>query len=330
MKLLYFNPETEYALASGASFYTPPAMVESMRRANQLLPVFWGNPGDYILVDNISDVDASELAPGFILADWSMLNQLFADNPDLQIDPWGWNKALVRKFLDNGVPASNLPCDDTIRLIRNLAHRRTTILLNKEWNNAAGGVVKSDWQWNHGDDYMVDIPVEVFTEDEGVAFFLENPGCWFKAPWSSSGRGVINTAADSLCEDQVRQWCHGIIHRQGSVLAETAADREFDYATEWLLSDGSATFLGLSSFKTTNRGKYISNSDMSHGLMISLFNRNSIISLDLVIEIQKNIIEKYLNGYSGPLGIDMLVERNGHLRPFVELNLRHTMGMLTL
>lgn len=330
MKLLYFNPETEYALASGASFYTPPAVVESMRRANQLLPISWGNSGDYILVDNITEVDESELASGFRLADWSMLSQLFNDNPDLQIDPWGWNRALVRKFLDNGVPAYNLPNDDTIRLIRNLAHRRTTILLNEEWNKTDGYVVKNDRQWNSGDDFFVDIPVELFSEDDCISFFQQNPYCWFKAPWSSSGRGVINTAADNLSVEQVRQWCHGIIRRQGSVLAETAADRAYDYATEWLMSDGSATFLGLSSFKTTSRGKYVSNSTLSQGLMISYFNRGSNLDLNLVVEIQKNIIEKYLKGYTGPLGIDMIIERNGHLRPFVELNLRHTMGMLTL
>ncbi len=55
MKLLLFNPETEYALASGASFYTPPASVEQLRHGLQLLPSSWAGADDYSLVDDVRD-----------------------------------------------------------------------------------------------------------------------------------------------------------------------------------------------------------------------------------------------------------------------------------
>ncbi len=148
-----------------------------------------------------------------------------------------------------------------------------------------------------------------------------------KAPWSSSGRGVINTAAD-MTPVLVEQWCRGIIRRQGSVMGETGADRIADFATEWRISTGEAHFLGLSSFSTSNRGKYISNVAISQEEMKSRFDSISSITIEKVISIQKSILEDVLKGYEGLCGVDMLIERGGKLRPFVELNLRRTMGML--
>ncbi len=310
MKLLLFNPETEYALASGASFYTPPKRVEKMRRERQLLPEAWAKPEDIILVD-----DAKTLKSKFRLADWSMLESLFAENPGVIVEPWGWNKALVRKMLDHGVPEASLPSEDEIRKIRELAHRRTTIHLASLWNELVE------------DDYLTAVPVELSSIEVCMDFYSSNPGCWMKAPWSSSGRGVINTAAD-MTPVLVEQWCRGILRRQGSVMGETGADRIADFATEWRISVGEAHFLGLSSFSTSNRGKYISNEAISQEEMRSRFDSISSISIEKVISIQRRILQEVLSGYEGLCGVDMLIERGGHLRPFVELNLRRTMGML--
>ncbi len=310
MKLLLFNPETEYALASGASFYTPPKRVEKMRRERQLLPEAWAKPEDIILVD-----DAKTLKSKFRLADWSMLESLFAENPGVIVEPWGWNKALVRKMLDHGVPEASLPSEDEIRKIRELAHRRTTIRLASLWNKLVE------------DDYLTAVPVELSSIEGCMDFYSSNPGCWMKAPWSSSGRGVINTAAD-MTPVLVEQWCRGILRRQGSVMGETGADRIADFATEWRISEGEAHFLGLSSFSTSNRGKYISNEAISQEEMRSRFDSISSISIEKVISIQRRILQEVLSGYEGLCGVDMLIERGGHLRPFVELNLRRTMGML--
>lgn len=310
MKLLLFNPETEYALASGASFYTPPAAVEKMRRERQLLPEAWAKTGDMILVDN-----AAALKSDFKLVDWSMLSSLFAEFPEIVIEPWGWNKALVRKFLDHGVPESALPSEAVVNLITQLAHRSTTVTLSSRWN----AMVE--------DPFKIEVPVELTSIDDCMDFYRANLGCWMKAPWSSSGRGVINTAAD-MTPLHVEQWCRGILRRQGSVMGETGADRIADFATEWNLSEGKAHFLGLSSFYTSNRGKYISNDAISQKEMRSRFDSISSIPIDYVIFIQRIILQDVLQGYEGLCGVDMLIERNGHLRPFVELNLRRTMGML--
>ncbi len=312
MKLLVFNPETEYALASGASFYTPPAVVDKFRRENQLLPEAWAGPYDFILVD-----DVEGLSSRFSLVDWSMLQTLFRKYPDMEVEPWGWNKALRRRLVDHGVPSSAMPDEAYIERLRMSAHRRTTISLNKEWNEAVGV------------DDRVGLPVELFSEEDCLSFMRATPGCWMKAPWSSSGRGVINTAAD-MTEEQVRQWCHGIIRRQGSVLAETPADRVADFATEWILRDGEASYLGLSCFHTSRRGKYISNEFLPQDILRLQFNALGKMALDDVVKIQRRILGRVIPSYSGPLGVDMIVGADGSIRPFVEVNLRRTMGMLHL
>lgn len=310
MKLLLFNPETEYALASGASFYTPPARVEKLRRERQLLPEAWAEEGDLILVDN-----AEEFSSRFRLVQWEDLEGVFSEMPEIIIEPWGWNQALVRKLKDYGVPESNLPARSDIDRIRELAHRHTTILLNSLWNEN----VEEKWK--------VDVPIEFTSIGDCMAYYRNNRGCWMKAPWSSSGRGVINTAAD-MTEELVEQWCRGIIRRQGSVMCETGAERVSDYATEWKMIDGTACYLGLSSFFTSNRGKYIANESMSQDHLKEKFNSESGIPLDEVIRLQKDILEEVLTGYEGLFGVDMIIEKNGRLRPFVEVNLRRTMGML--
>ncbi|MDE6787038.1 MAG: hypothetical protein K2J46_08375, partial [Muribaculaceae bacterium] len=118
MKLLYFNPETEYALASGASFYTPPARVEKLKHENELLPELWANDEDMILVD-----EADGLKSVNRLVTWGDLREIFAKDSNLIFEPWGWNPALVRKLKDYGVPEQRLPKEVVVRRIRELAHR---------------------------------------------------------------------------------------------------------------------------------------------------------------------------------------------------------------
>ena len=113
-------------------------------------------------------------------------------------------------------------------------------------------------------------------------------------------------------------------------MGETGADRIADFATEWRILSGEPRYLGLSSFSTSNRGKYISNHALDQDEMMARFCAVSSVPLDEVVALQKEILRKVLAGYEGLCGIDMLVERSGRLRPFVEVNLRRTMGMLHL
>ena len=114
------------------------------------------------------------------------------------------------------------------------------------------------------------------------------------------------------------------------MLAETPADRVADFATEWILRDGEASYLGLSCFHTSRRGKYISNEFLPQDILRLQFNALGKMALDDVVKIQRRILGRVIPSYSGPLGVDMIVGADGSIRPFVEVNLRRTMGMLHL
>ena len=56
MRLYYFNPETEMALAAGSGVYTPPRKVAEAKKRLGLLPVVYAEPGSAILVDPGAEV----------------------------------------------------------------------------------------------------------------------------------------------------------------------------------------------------------------------------------------------------------------------------------
>ncbi len=318
MRIHIFNPDTDYALASGLNFYTPPASVIALRRQLALLPLQYAQPGDAILCLDPLDPQAlptgipiftpihSQDHTGALVTTYREIRTGAPLPLDSDFLPWGWNHALRHHLHLLGVPDHCLPSIDRLDHLRALSHRRTTILLNQALGAAP-------------------LPVELTSPDAAIAFWRDNSGCWFKAPWSSAGRGVICTA--DLDENHIRPWCAGIIRRQGSVMAETGADRRLDFASEWECRDGEARFLGLSLFRTSARGKYLSN-DLLPQKEIEAAISQAIPGFDLrmLVSAQASALEAYIApNYDGLLGIDMLAD-GPHLRPCVELNLRRTMA----
>lgn len=148
---------------------------------------------------------------------------------------------------------------------------------------------------------------------------------FFKAPWSSSGRGVLYTA--DLTYEQTLQWIRGIIRSQGAVMAEKAYAKSLDFATEWTIDPQGTHFIGISVFEASKRGKYHRN---YKGSQAELWNMIPNLRTDL-IERQRATINKVIAPcYYGPLGIDMLVTDTGLIHPCIEINLRNTMGSVLI
>lgn len=334
MTLHIFNPDTDYALASGSISYTPPAPVVALRRSRALFPACAARRGDAVLCLDPTDREALGVQP-----EWPRVCELglhvyapapggprggasYADvadgsplPPPAEIRPWGWNAALRHHLLASGFDSALIPSEDSVAELRKLSHRRTTIPFNEMLASLPGcdGAV----------------PAECFSADEAMEFMAENPGCWFKAPWSSSGRGVLCT--DSLPEWRIRQWVEGIIRRQGSVMAETGADRALDFATEWTCRSGKAEFIGVSVFETSFRGKYHGNLYLSQSELEAHIKRAAPRWSGDITEAQREALDTLVSPhYEGPLGIDMLADTLGRIRSCVELNLRQTMGNILL
>lgn len=317
-----FNPETDFALGDGRPHYTPPVSVVKLRRSMALFPAVYAKPGDAVLTLDALDDGEVDDSPYRGIFHTKNLTLLSLDNvgnlmKDIEgFSPWGWNLSLKRVLLEAGVSPLMLPSDEDLLALRELSHRRSTIL----FHNSARSISHRQF---------TPLPIELQTEDDVASFWKNNPDCWMKAPWSSSGRGILHT--DGLEERHVRQWARGIIRRQGSVMAEINRGNSIDFATEWLVEPGNIAFSGLSVFATSSRGKYHGNVNKPQKELRELIESHTDDDLSDIINMQREVIAEITAGkYSGPLGIDMLVDGYGHINPCVEMNFRMTMGIATI
>ena len=316
-----FNPDHDYALAVNGNWYTPPSSISRLSIERAFTPVEWASPGDVILIPDYlvanqklsisPDKIQSEMiaAKNLSLLHFNEVADFLSKHSDFIISPWGWNKSIVYRLKKVGVSESLLPTAEQLENIRLLSHRRTTISFNQ--------LIKEE------------VPMEFTNVENAMDFYFKNPDCFFKAPWSSSGRGII--ACHDLTERHVRPWLRGTIKRQGSVLGEKNFHKTIDFATEWKCSNGQPIYLGVSCFTTSNRGKYHGN---FHNSQEELLRKIKTVAPDFgkeTITHQKKAIQQLISPYySGPLGIDMMADPNGKIRSCVEINLRMTMGHVAI
>ncbi len=341
--IFIFNPETDYALALGRARYNPPARIVALRKKLQLTHAKIASPGDVIVVDDDFKPEAfpdreaiAEIRKkGIITATLTDLPEIMsaATAHSLRIVPWGWNHSLRAHLQVNGIDDKLLKTNEQIDRIRQLSHRSTTIPFQKHLQDSLPHL-------------NVPLAKEFHDLKEALIFSKQPGGVYFKAPWSSSGRGIlyyqhnlspvtsnISTEAKkaNLSEKKLSEWISGFIRRQGSVMGERAFNRKADFATEWWIADANASFMGLSLFNTSSEGRYLGNSNLSQEDIDSFLCSISSDWTPKVIEAQKSALESLISSsYSGPVGIDMLIDTSGLLNPCVEINLRLTMGMIAL
>lgn len=328
-----FNPETDYALASFSPYYTPPAEIIALRRDMALAPLGWASEGDAILLLDEPAQDPGMSAPGIDILTLDDISGYLSAHPDAVIAPWGWNPMLRQRLLSAGVPESYLPSDCRLEMIRRLSHRFTSVEFNTILNIRLSA---------NGLDTRHCSPLpELFSDAESLAEWeKQHHPAFLKAPWSSSGRGIMFT--DGLDTTRhILPWASGIIRRQGGVIAETAADKTLDFATEWRISEISGTpeaeFLGVSVFEASKRGKYHANTDAVQSRLMRIIKCCAPDFGEDFIRSQKEALEQLIAShccdgessgcYSGYVGIDMLAEPDGTIRGGIELNFRRTMGI---
>lgn len=321
IKLHIFNPEHDLALAADRKFYTPPAEVIKLRKNLALLPASYAGNSDFILIPE--DLDPSLLSglPFYDLTLKKNINIITANqlpyykNIFSGIIPWGWDKTLVNYLSLSGIPDYFLPESNYLENLREISHRRTSISLRiflaENFNLS-----------------LKNIPLEVFSLDQVENFLNINPISFLKAPWSSSGHGII--VSDHITRKGLLEWAHGMLRRQGSLIIETAWNKVFDFASEWYMENSKATFIGYSVFETSSRGKYHGNTKASQDKIKDLIFQNVPTFSSDIIKAQKAALESLIPEYKGPLGIDMLADVNGEINPCVEINLRLTMGYINI
>ncbi len=311
-----FNPWHDLALANFEANYTPPAAAVKMAEDLAVLPVWYGK-GDLVIAEgelNRSFVDAiKKIFP--VSSDLIPFSDICL-HPGEEIIPWGWSPALRKKLLAQGAAEQQIPTIEDLRRLREYSNRQNAVLLLRDLK--AGEVEFC------GESYF-------FTNmEELLAYQHSTPGNKvLKMPLSGSGKGLIWILGE-ITDKQV-DWCRRVIRLQGGVVAEPVLSKIQDFAMEFYIDRGKASFVGYSIFGSTASGAYKGNELLSDRRIEEKLSAN--ISFTLMQQLRETLLVKlagYFPLYTGYAGVDMMIcETAGGYRvqPCVEINMRMNMGV---
>lgn len=318
MRLYLFNPDHDMALAHGSNHYVAPDSALKFASDAASLPVWVAEQGR-VLVDQLPDADFLDLCRRLDLkAQFTLLTELDTTQVD-EIVPWGWNWNVVNRLDKNGLPKSVLPTVEILDAFRRLAHRRTAAHLAE--------FVRHRYSQAHSLPSMAEELCDMAALERYVQ---EHQAAVLKMPWSGSGRG-IRRVAHPLNQHQYG-WAVHSIRRYGCVMAEPLYPVIQDFAMEFVCDEAGVRFVGYSLFYTHN-GIY------QHNLLLSdkkiLQALSAYVSVEHLAELQE-LVQGFLQQtlfpvYRGCIGVDMFIYQEGDhygINPYVEINLRMTMGYL--
>ena len=330
--LHYFNPGHETAVWQGRPNYTPPANVRVMMRDLAYLPAWYGEAGDFVLVEQVDEARVLDFREQLVLMQENLpqpvgreaLKQGRVRLPECEAAAWGWSPQAVAHFRALGQTHLRVP--DWKEEYKELTARQTAarcLRLLKEFLPEAD---------------LPEVPVFCSTKTELRAFLDRHAGatCLLKSPFSSSGRGLLWLPEARLGEKEAA-WARGVMEKQGAVSVELALEKLQDCAWEFYVDGaGGIRYEGLSVFGTGERGAYSGN------LLGSETYREEKLAAYLapaeILRIREALSEVlrqvFATKYRGYLGVDMLVyqgkDGRARLHPCVEINMRYTMGMVAL
>lgn len=316
--LIVCNIGHEVALEAGdALHYTPPRLIRQMRSALWSLPL-WASPvwldGDSWWVHPFS----KSLSP--YLTDRELSHIAKGDVGDSELMLWGHERSLAHSLakqygLSGGEACSELPQE-----------------LMPCWTRAASARF-----FEHYSSVPWRSRVAMITQIEELVELLTQGPCLVKLPYSSSGRGLwrINQL-DSQLEETLRK----LLQRHRALLVEPLLDKQQDYGAEYYIDEaGEVLFIGLCAFETDDQGRYLESlcqapEETLRQLTESLSDPNELTQA--LAQHRAYLSREVAPYYHGAVGIDLLTYRPDEvssrtaLHPWVEINLRYTMGHYAL
>lgn len=324
MTLHIFNPEHDIALAFGAENFTAPHAGRQLRSDLCWIPGIWAEEGDAVLVAD-DDKDLYErllhrlIRPRRKNIRWVTEHELASLMPD-RVEPWGWDVAITSYLRRKGIDPALLQDSQTLEKIRQLSSRQTAQKVLKALRSGLPEVTCGE--------------MHVATSiEESVLLSAVLGESVLKSPWSSSGRGVRFVSNE--IDKSTLPWVRKTIETQGLIMVERKENKITDFAMEFTSDgNGKVDYVGLSVF-LTNRTTYSGNIIMPEENKINYLQKwVSNVTLESIKELIIKQLEDMTSGiYSGSLGVDMMIVSSptgkGFLvHPCVEINLRHTMGMV--
>ncbi len=308
MNLLFFNPEHDYSLADNQPQFV--ALRSAAQFAYDCAPFM-----RYLADDEAVVLDAYHPFGKEFQKNFAPL-----ENADriTKVTPWGWDAAAVYQLRRIGVPDKLLPTDEQLSKLRALAHRKTTIAAMEFLRGHCAHPEK------------LPEPPEYLTEIQEIENYVQRKkDVIFKSPYSGNGRGHLY--AHGECSPTLLRQCGGVLKRQGGILAEKQYTVVQDFAMEFECRNGEVIFRGYSLFRTEHYG-YGGNLLMPDSEILRALSRYvDIEELAAVQSLVSDFLQKEIAPhYEGDAGVDMFVyQEDGtyKLHPFVEVNLRKTMGL---
>lgn len=324
--LYLFNPDNEISIANGTNGYTPKANISIMASDLAYLSAYLSNKGDYVLVSGIPDVAFIRSREGIFGLDckpvvWEKA-QIITFN---ELKPWGWSPRVHNLLKDLKKSCNEQFCRGVMAEWsdgrRELYSRRMAAICLAKVLRTVPGI-----------DATI-IPRECGSL-EAIRCLSEQENIVAKAPWSSSGKGVLFIPKGKMTykEEEVLS---GILHKQGYVMVERRLNRVLDFALEFEMDYSfHLNFLGYSVFHTSKRGEYEGNIVAAESRLKEIIaGYIGVEMLDMVREQLTLILATEFRGkYTGCFGVDMMIYEDveGHFRvhPCVEINLRYNMGIV--
>ena len=329
--LHYLNFGHETAILTQSPYYVPPENVRRMMNDLAFLPAWYGEAMDRVLIPyplNAEFLDA--IAPCYS----NLAQPIVINNDELPI-----NYAGVLKAAPWGLSLQS------INFFSKLHLKLGTSLDIPEWKNnyftlcsretaaaCLDGVVK---QLESLIDPQITPTFCSALDEVEQHLATQSSTCLLKAPYSSSGRGLLWFDKLVITEAK-RQWIAGVLKKQGCVSIEPALNKQVDFALEFY-SDGKGQVncLGFSLFETATQGGYtgsfIGTQTEIEDSLLKWVDKGSLESVKQAVIDQLGI--KYTT-YQGYLGVDMMIyqteEGINKIHPCVEVNMRYTMGLVAL
>ena len=239
-----------------------------------------------------------------------------------QIVPWGWNHALRKRLINDGVDPATLPSDEELQFIRTHSRREFALDVHSRLSGC---------RLSGGDPYVIgpDYRMIATSVSEVAAFVAANGSAVLKSPLSGSGKG-IRFVRERLSESD-EGWCRRILGKQGTVIVERRFEIIKECAMLFECHHEGIDFIGYSLFESRN-GAYSKNILASNEDIEAII--AGYISRDTLIAIREgltNILTDTLVGhYEGFLGVDQMICQADSpvFVPVSEINLRMTMGLI--
>jgi len=323
------------AVANSQVSYLPPAHLRQFENSLATMPCFFADEKDAVLTHEPvlpEFVEHLQLL-GFKIPSFIRTPEDLHPNslPLTRLRPWGWSPAvhnLLRPYLPLchnqwfAHPMHKWEPHHRLLLSRETGYKLLQKILELEDNSL--NIIE-----------MPALPLKLSSllDVEQVIDTIPPPAL-LKTPWSASGRGLFKIR-DANEHAETNVWVKSKLKQQGFMFAEPFLNKIADLSFHFQIEPDGVRYLGYNFFETLPSGQFSGcythlpyDQTIDESLLIEAIEQGSTI---LKKALENLMINKY---YQGPAGVDAMLFRNKNnqikLQPCIELNLRHSMGLLNI